>query len=122
MKKEMTKWFRVIVACMAVGAFEGCLSVKLDSHGDKVSKPISSNWHCACIWGGFWWCQDPEAVCKIGKKAGNPGFRRVEVSSGPVSILASVVSLGFIVPVYVEGYEMRLAGEKNTPETAVEIQ
>ena len=121
MKREMMKWFRVIVVCMAVGAFEGCLSVKLDSHGDKVSKPISSNWHCACIWGGFWWCQDPEAVCKIGKKTGNPGFRRVEMSSGPISLLASVLSLGFIVPVYVEGYEMRLIGEKNTPETAVEL-
>lgn len=121
MKNEMKKCIRVIVACVAVATFDGCLSIKLDSHGDKASKPISSNWHCACIWGGFWWCQDPESVCKIGKKTGNPGFRRVEVSSGPISLMASVMSLGLIVPVYVEGYEMKLMEEKNTPETAIDL-
>ena len=121
MKKEIMRWFRVIVVCMAVGAFEGCLSVKLDSHGDKVSKPISSNWHCACIWGGFWWCQDPEAVCKIELKDGNPGFRRIEVSAGPAAILASILSVGLAVPIYVEGYEMEFEGTVNTPETAIEL-
>lgn len=121
MKREMMKWFRVIVVCMAVGAFEGCLSVKLDSHGSKELRPIGRNWHCACLWGGFWWCQDPEKVCQVTKKPGDPGFRRVEVSMGPMAFLASVLSLGVVTPVHVECYEMKNDAPQNTEETAIDL-
>jgi len=99
----------------------GCLSVRLDSHGDKESRPIGNNWHCACLWGGFWWCQDPEDVCSVTKKPGDPGFRRVEVSMGPVAVLVSALSLGIVTPVHVECYEEKIGTPKNTEKTAIRL-
>jgi len=109
------------VLLVAVLMLSGCLSVRLDSHGDKESRPIGNNWHCACLWGGFWWCQDPENVCYVTKKPGDPGFRRVEVSMGPAAVLVSVMTLGVVTPVHVECYEAKCSAPKNTEQTAISL-
>ena len=97
----------VVTACLLTG----CLSLEFDSSGDKQPKPISGRWYVACVYGGWWWTDDPSKVCKInGQDAvGGPvkdnGYRYIDVESNFLSLFASFITVGIAVPVYVECYE-----------------
>ena len=87
----------------------GCYSIKLDSHGDKVSRPVASEWFCHTVWGGAWWGESPEQCCRLAPspdwKVNTHGFRRVEITGCWWSVPVSVLTLGVCVPVHVECYE-----------------
>ena len=100
------------IVCVAMSVvFIGCLSLEFDSPGDKQPKPLSERWYVACVYGGWWWTDDPSKVCKLNGQddVGGPvkdnGYRCIDVESNFLSLFASFITVGIAVPVYVECYE-----------------
>lgn len=113
------------VGLLALG-LAGCCSVRLDSHGDKVAKPIVSEWFCCTVWGGLWWGESPEERCRIVQpdsegRVSTHGFRRVEITGNWWSVPVSGLTLGVCVPVHVECFEALPDVGENPPREPIRL-
>lgn len=92
----------------------GCMSLEFDSPGDKQDVPLSDRWYVACVNGGWWWSDDPSVICKIkgqdsvGGPVKDNGYRCIDIESNFLSMFVSFITVGIVVPIYVECYEEKL--------------
>lgn len=109
-KKIARSWTCAMISIVCLWTMMGCYSIKLDSHGDKVEKPLVNDWFCYSAWTGKWLCDNPEDRAKImkprpGVNTPTDGFRRVEITGNWWSIPISWITLEGMVPVHVECYQ-----------------
>ena len=119
-------WAEVSAVALLLLLTAGCWSVRIDSPGDKVAKPLVDEWFCMTVWGGYWWGTSPEERCDAvwaadEGKVPTDGYRRVAVSGGWWSVPAGVLSLGMAVPVHVECHAAAPDGEIRPGESPIDL-
>lgn len=115
----MKKLVHKFVFCLwAVVALEGCISIELNSPGDKVNDPLYNDYCWACLWCNRWWfwSDDPSSVCRIrdadsinvnNEYVYRPGYREALISYSWWTVFPSFGTLGLVVPFKVTVYKTK---------------
>ena len=109
---------KVVAWLLAAVALEGCISIELNSPGDKVNEPIYNDYCWACLWCNRWWfwSDDPSSVCRIhdadsvnvnNEYVYRPGYREALISYSWWTIFPSFGTLGLVAPFKVTVYKTK---------------
>ena len=115
----MKRFVHKLVFCLMIAvSLGGCISIELNSPGDKVNEPLYNGYCWACLWCNRWWfwSDDPSSVCRIrdadsinvnNEYVYRPGCREALISYSWWTVFPAFGTLGLFSPFKVTVYKTK---------------